>query len=160
MNTHNIEKEMEVVDGSIIQFFRKISLPMAHIAIFIVFFWFGILKVFGDSPANPLVSSLLEKTLPFITFDQFILLFGIYEMIIGITFLIPGLERVAIALLLPHMVTTVMPLILLPSITWQAFLVPTLEGQYIIKNVVIIALALSLAAHLHPMRMNHKKHHA
>lgn len=151
---------MEAVDSSIIHFFRKISLPMAHIAIFIVFFWFGILKVFGESPANPLVSSLLEKTLPFITFDQFILLFGIYEMIIGITFLIPGLERVAIALLLPHMITTVMPLILLPSITWQSFLVPTLEGQYIIKNVVIIALALSLAAHLHPMRMRHKNRHA
>lgn len=151
---------MEAMDGSIIHFFRKISLPMAHVAIFIVFFWFGILKVFGDSPANPIVAELLEKTLPFITFEQFILLFGIYEMIIGITFLIPGLERVAIALLLPHMATTAMPLILLPAITWQAFLVPTLEGQYIIKNVVIIALALSLAAHLHPMRIGRKKHHA
>jgi len=155
MDTH----EIEVVDNGLIHFFRKISLPLAHIAIFVVFFWFGILKVFGDSPANPLVAKLLEQTLPFITFDQFIMLFGIYEMIIGLAFLIPGLERLAIALLLPHMVTMVMPLILLSSITWQAPFVPTLEGQYIIKNIVIIALALSLAAHLHPMRIRHKKLH-
>ena len=77
-------------------------------------------------------------------------------MLIGVAFLIPGLERLAIALLIPHMITTVLPLILLPSITWQSFLIPTLEGQYIIKNIVIIALASALAAHLHPMRLQNR----
>jgi uncharacterized membrane protein YkgB len=148
--------ELEKADSAIIHFVRKVSFPIAHIAIFVVFFWFGILKIVAESPANPLISDLLEKTLPFITFDQFIILFGIYEMIIGVAFLIRGLERLAILLLIPHMITTVLPLILLPAVTWQSWLVPTLEGQYIIKNIVIIALALSLAAHLHPMHLSHK----
>ncbi|MCC7197825.1 hypothetical protein IT413_06580 [Candidatus Peregrinibacteria bacterium] len=39
-----------------------------------------------------------------------------------------------------------MPLILLPQITWQGFMTPTLEGQYIIKNLVIITTAMGLGA--------------
>ena len=74
-------------------------------------------------------------------------------MLVGISFLIPGLERLAIALLMPHMITTFMPLVLLPSITWKGFFTPTLEGQYIIKNLVIIALAFSIAARLKPLKV-------
>ncbi len=155
MSSMNIQN-MVSLDKAIIEFLRKISMPIAHTAIFIVFFWFGILKVFGTSPANPLVSDLLHKTLPFITFDQFIVLFGIYEMIIGITFLIPNLERLAIALLIPHMLMTTLPLFFLSASTWQAPFVPTLEGQYIIKNVVIVALAIAVASHLKPMHEDHK----
>jgi len=140
------------IDGAVIGFLRTIYMPLGRLAIFTVFFWFGILKVFGFSPANPLVSALLEKTLPFITFGQFIVLFGVYEMVIGIAFLVPKAERLAIPLLIPHMVATILPLILLPSVTWQTFFVPTLEGQYIIKNIVIIALALSLATQLNPIQ--------
>jgi uncharacterized membrane protein YkgB len=148
---------VEKCDHEIICALRKVSIPFGRLAIFVVFFWFGALKLIGTSPANPLVSDLLEKTLPFMTFDTFIILFAIYEMIIGIIFLIPRMERVAIALLLPHMVTTFMPLILLPAVTWSAFLTPTLEGQYIIKNLVIIAVAMGIAAHLHPMHLVSKK---
>lgn len=140
------------LDVSIISFLRKTFYPMSRVALFVVFFWFGILKLIDKSPANPLVASLLQKTLPFLTFDQFIIILGIWEMLIGLCFLIPRLERVAIALLIPHMFTTLMPLILLPQITWQSFLVPTLEGQYIIKNLALIALAIGIGAHLKPIQ--------
>ena len=52
--------------------------------------------------------------------------------------------------LLLHMIMTFMPLFMLPEVTWSAFLVPTLEGQYIIKNLVIISGAIGIAAHLQP----------
>lgn len=125
-------------------------MPVARFALFVVFFWFGILKIIGTSPANPMVADLLHATMPFMGWDAFIVLFSIYEMLIGIAFLIPKFERVAIALLLPHMVMTSLPLFFLPAMTWQGFLTPTLEGQYIIKNLVIIATAIGIAAHLHP----------
>lgn len=137
-------------DRRLIGFLRIIARPLARLALFVVFFWFGVLKVIGASPANPLVQNLLEHTLPFINFKTFIVGFGIFEMIIGILFLIPRAERLAIACLVPHLVATLLPLILLPSIVWSGWFIPTLEGQYIIKNVVIIALALSIAAGLHP----------
>ncbi len=140
------------MDSKIINTTRAFELPFARLAFFVVYFWFGILKLFDASPANPLVDSLLQKTLPFMTFGTFIMLLGVYELIIGISFLIPRLSRVSIFLLIPHLIVTVMPLILLPAITWQSWFIPTLEGQYIIKNILIIALALEIAGSLRPMK--------
>ncbi len=129
---------------------RKYSIPASRIALFTVFFGFGILKVFGLSPAGPLVQELYSRTISFVPFASFYVFFGLYEMLIGAAFLVRGLERFAIALLVPHMITTFLPLILLQSTTWNGFPVPTIEGQYIIKNLVIIALAMSIAARLTP----------
>ena len=139
---------------SFINFSKKFALPFSRIALFVIFFWFGILKIFDSSPANPLVENLLKKTLPFITFDTFIVLLGLFEMLIGVAFLIKGFERLAIILLIPHMATTFMPLILLPDATWQRFLIPTLEGQYIIKNLLIISLALVIGSNLIPKKVD------
>ncbi len=138
-------------DNWLINLIRRISVPFARCALFVVFFWFGILKIIGTSPANPMVADLLHATMPFMSWDTFITFFAIFEMIIGIAFLIRGWERLAIALLIPHMVMTGMPLFLLPEMTWQGLLTPSLEGQYIIKNLVIIATAMGIAAHLHPI---------
>ena len=146
---------LEKFDMWFIHSLRRLSIPFARFALFVVFFWFGILKIIGTSPANPMVADLLHVTLPFMTWDVFIVLFSVYEMIIGISFIIPKFERLALALLIPHMIMTIMPLIFLTNMTWQGFLTPTLEGQYIIKNLVIIALAVGIAAHLHPLR--HRK---
>ncbi|MBP9748287.1 MAG: hypothetical protein KBD17_01535 [Candidatus Pacebacteria bacterium] len=127
------------------------SVPVARFGLFVVFFYFGILKVLGLSPASGLVQALFEQTISFISFDVFLILFGLFECLIGILFIMRGFERVVIPLLFLHMVTTFMPLFILPEATWSAFMVPTLEGQYIIKNLVIIAAAVGIAAHLHPL---------
>ena len=147
-----MDRPIEKFDKAAIDFLKKITSPLARISLFIIFFWFGYLKIIDISPANPLVQALLNKTLPFIGFSQFIVLLGIWEMVIGIAFLIPKAERFTILLLIPHMITTFLPLIFLTDITWQSFLIPTLEGQYIIKNLVIIALAVSVASHLAPLK--------
>ncbi|GIW66528.1 MAG: hypothetical protein KatS3mg095_0426 [Candidatus Parcubacteria bacterium] len=139
---------IKIIDEKIINFLNKIWRPLARISLFIVFFYFGFLKVLGLSPATPLVDALFQKTLDFFSFSYFIIFFGLFEMIIGLAFIIPRLERLAIFLLIIHMVTTFLSLILLPQITWHKFLVPTLEGQYIIKNLVIISLAFVIGAHL------------
>lgn len=139
------------VDLKLINFFRKISIPTARFGLFVVFFYFGLLKVLGVSPASGLVQKLFEQTISFVSFDSFIVMFGLFEMIIGILFIIRGFERVVIPLLFIHMVMTFLPLFMLPEVTWSGFLVPTLEGQYIIKNLVIIAAALGIASHLNPL---------
>ncbi len=149
-----IKEKIDSIDEKIINETKKWSMPMARFAIFMVYFWFGLLKVLSLSPASPLVASLLERTLPFITFEHFIIFFGILEMLIGSIFLIRGWERLAIFLLGLHLVTTIMPLFLVQAATWQGFMVPTLEGQYIIKNVLIIALAMVIASSLQPFKKN------
>lgn len=139
------------LDHDLIHFFRKITVPTARISLFVVFCWFGSLKLLGLSPAGPLVYELFNQTLSFMNFEVFYALFATFECIIGVLFLIPKTERVAFPLLLLHMLSTALPLILLPSATWQSPFVPTLEGQYIIKNLLIIATAISLMSHLHPL---------
>ncbi len=140
------------IDIEFIKFAKNISVPLARLSIFVVFFWFGILKVLGYSPASELVKDLLAQTIGFFNPNSFVAWFGVFEMIIGLLFLIKGMERLVIPMLLAHMLTTMMPLFFLPSQTWSHFLVPTLEGQYIIKNMAIIAASIGIAAHLHPLK--------
>ena len=139
------------MDHRLIHFFRTISVPVARLALFTVFFWFGLLKILDLSPATELVSSLHDQLVSFIPFSYFYLLFSVFECLIGILFLIKGAERIVLPLLFLHLFATVLPLILLPTITWNGPFVPTLEGQYIIKNLLILATAIGLAAHLHPL---------
>ena len=122
------------------------AIYFSRIALFIIYFWFGILKVFKLSPATPLVLSLLDRTIPFMEAGIFLTIFGLFEVLVGILFLIPKFEKVALILLALHMVMVWSPLLLLPSMTWQGFLIPSLEGQYIIKNLLIIAIALNIAS--------------
>lgn len=140
------------IDIHLIHFFRKISEPLARFGLLVVFFWFGFLKVVGLSPASPLVEALFEQTIPFMSFGTFIVLFGLLECLIGVLFVLRGAERIVIPLLFLHMITTLGPLVLLPAVAWNGPLIPTLEGQYIIKNIVIIATAVGIAAHLHPIK--------
>ena len=116
----------------------------SRFSLFTIFFWFGLLKVIGASPASALVKLLERELLPFIPFSQFIIFFGIFEMAIGVLFLLPRLRLVAMSLFGLHMICTFLPLFILPDFTWQKIFVPTLEGQYILKNLVLVALALSI----------------
>ncbi len=135
-----------------IHFFRRISVPFARVGLCVIFFWFGILKVIGVSPAQGVVQRLFEQTIPFMSFSLFFILFGLFECAIGLLFLFKGKERVVIPLLLLHMIATCGPLVLLPGETWTAPFIPTLEGQYIIKNLAIMAAAVGIASHLHPLK--------
>ena len=123
----------------------SLSVPMARFALFVVYGWFGLLKVLGQSPAGGLVHALHEATIPFVDFDTFFAAFGSFELMIGVLCLFPGATSVALALLATHVATTILPLFVLPHVAWQQFLVPTLEGQYIIKNLLIVAAAVTIA---------------
>lgn len=78
-------------------------------------------------------------------------------MLIGVVFLIPGKERIALYLLIPHMITTFLPLILLPKLTWKEFMVPSLVGMYIIKNLILIALGIAVVSHVGAFKSSSRK---
>ncbi len=104
----------------------------------IIFIWFGALKLFpGLSPAEQLVANTVFWFDP----GWFVPVLGAWEVLIGLCLAWRPLIRAALALMALQMAGTFLPLILLPEITWNGF-VPTLEGQYIIKNLVIIAAAI------------------
>ena len=129
---------------------HKITVPFARFAIFVIYFWFGLLKLIGESPASPMVKALfgetMGKTTLSLSFGHFLLAFAVFEMIIGICFLIPKLDKISFILLAIHITTTALPLFMLSGMIWTKPWIPTLEGQYIIKNLAIIGLALGIAS--------------
>lgn len=139
------------IDHEIIHILRKLFIPTARIGLFIVYAWFGILKVIGVSPAGPLVHQLFDATIHFMNFDTFYIMFAWFEIVIGALFLIPRATRFVIPLLFIHMIMTILPLIFLPAVTWSGPFVLTIEGQYIMKNIVIVALAIGIATQVHPL---------
>lgn len=140
------------LDHKIIHFLRRAFIPTARFSIFAVYVWFGMLKILGVSPASGLVHALFGATISWMSFDTFYILFAWFEVLIGVMFIIPKLTRFVLPLLFIHMITTFMPLVFLPSESWNGFMVLTLPGQYIVKNLVIIAVAIGIAAQVHPLR--------
>ena len=114
-----------------------------RISFAVIFIWFGILKPFGLSAAEPLVLKTVSW-LPLFSPATWLSVIGWWKVVIGIAFLFKSTTRLAIGLLFLQMGGTFMPLFLLPEITLQQnhFLLPTMEGQYIIKNLMIISGAL------------------
>lgn len=145
-------------DSTIIRLTRQWFIPMARIALFIIFFWFGFLKLINVSPAGPLAQALVAKTIGLRYFSLAYHLLAFIECLIGMLFLFPKATRIVIPLLLFHMLIVSGPLVLVPNLTWQGFLVPTLEGQYIIKNLAVIALAIGIAADTRPLIATIKRH--
>jgi uncharacterized membrane protein YkgB len=152
-----IEKRIKRVDFNLILFFKRTYIPLARFALFVVFFWFGFIKLIGLSPAGPLAEALTAKTVGTALFEPLFLVLAFVECLIGVLFLLPRAVRIVIPLLFVHMIIVCAPLVLVPEATWQSFLVPTLEGQYIIKNIAIIALAFGIAAHTEPLRFQKKE---
>lgn len=151
-----MNQKIQTLDCQIITFTKKVNFYFARVVLFVVYFWFGVLKILDTSPASPLIMQLQEKTLPFLTFGQFIIFFSLFEMLIGILFLFKKFDRLTIFLFILHMGTTFMPLVFLPQVAWQGFLIPTLEGQYMIKNLVLIALVINICANLKPMEKKYE----
>ena len=130
---------MEEVDRTIATFMERVGTPMLRAGIAIVFIWFGALKVVGDSPAAELVAATVYVVPP----ELFVPVLGVWEILIGICLLYRPLIRLGILLLFLQMPGTFLPIVLLPDVVFTTFPYGlTVEGQYIIKNLVIIGAAL------------------
>lgn len=136
--------ELEAIDKSISGRMQKLGIPLLRISFAIIFIWFGILKPLGLSAAEPLLTATVAW-LPFGSPETWLHVIGWWEVLIGICFLFKKTTRIAILLLLLQMGGTFMPMVFLPEVVYQkpwAIYLPTMEGQYIIKNVMIISAAL------------------
>ncbi len=117
----------------------------------LVFFWFGALKFFhGFSPAEQIAGRTIDQlTFGLIKPDISLPLLGIWECTIGLGLITGGWLRLTLILLYFQMAGTFLPLLLFPHETFSgSILVPTLLGQYIIKNCVLISGGIVLGANL------------
>lgn len=129
----------DTLDRAISARMERLGIPLLRWSLGIVFIWFGALKPFGMSPAQDLVAN----TVYFVDPDWFVPFLGWWEVAIGVGLLVRPLIRPAIFLLFLQMPGTFLPLVLLPEVCFTAAPIGlTMEGQYIIKNLILIAGAL------------------
>ncbi len=139
-----IEKFFSKLDKRITDWMANYGLLILRISLGIVFLWFGLLKFFkGLSPAEDLV----RNTIYFVNPDVFLPVLAAWESLIGIGLITGKFLRVTILLLFLQMPGTALPLLILPEKVWTVFPFGlTLEGQYIVKNLVLIGAGLVIGA--------------
>ena len=114
-----------------------------------IYLWFGGLKLFpGLSSAEHLAGATLEiMTFGYLTPDLSLPVLGLWEAAIGLALLTGVFQRLAVISLYLHAAGTILPLFLLPELTWSTPpIAASLEGQYILKNLVTIGGALVISA--------------
>jgi len=112
----------------------------------IIYIWFGALKPLGLSPAEELVT----QTIPVLSPEISLLIIGLWEIAIGLCLAYKPLLRIGLLLLFLHLPGILSPMILLPEVVYTQF--PhalTIEGQYVIKNLVTLAVGIVLAGTLY-----------
>ena len=137
------------VDIRITSFLAKYSITILRVSLGINFLWFGALKLIpGLSPAEGLAANTIEiLTFGLIQPEVSVLILGIWEVLIGVGLITGWFLRITLFLLLVQMIGTMTPLILFPAETFTRFpYAPTLEGQYIIKNLVLISAGMVVGA--------------
>jgi uncharacterized membrane protein YphA (DoxX/SURF4 family) len=129
--------------------FARLSFAMLRVSLGVVFVWFGVIKFFPDvSPAQDLATRTMS-TLTFGLVGASISLpvLALWECLIGLGLILGRHLRAALLLLVVQMAGTFTPLVLFPRETWVQFpVVPSMEGQYILKNMVLISAGLVIGA--------------
>ena len=138
-------ERVDEVDDTVTAEMDRWGVPVLRAAIAVVFVWFGALKLFGISPAGELVASTVYVVDPAV----FVPVLGVWEVVIGLCLLYRPLVRLGILLLFIQLPGTFLPIVLLPEVVFTAFPYGlTVEGQYIVKNLVIIGAALVIGGTL------------
>jgi uncharacterized membrane protein YphA (DoxX/SURF4 family) len=120
---------------------NSVSRLLLRLSLAVIFAWFGTSKLFNLCP----LGEFIARTLPFLPARPFLIFLGCWEVMIGTCLLAPRLMRVGLVLMLLHLPGTALPMLVIPGECFRE--VPfalTLEGQYIVKNLVLASAALVL----------------
>ncbi|KAA0224466.1 DoxX family protein [Fimbriimonadia bacterium ATM] len=144
-----LAKRLQGLDAALTEWMAAKGVFLLRVSLGVVFLWFGALKFFPDmSPAQDLAT----RTIGVLTFgaippDVSIVVLAAWECLIGLGLIFGAFLRVTLLLLWVQMLGTVTPIFLFPGEVFHRIpYAPTLEGQYIIKNVVLVCAGLVIGA--------------
>jgi uncharacterized membrane protein YkgB len=133
------------LESAIAAAMRRHGVALLRVSLAVVFAWFGALKLAGASPAQELVA----KTVFWFPPGIFVPVLGVWEIAIGVGLLYRPWLRVGLALLFLQMPGTALPLLVRPEVCFTQWpLGLTMEGQYIVKNLVLLSAAIVIGGTL------------
>ncbi len=132
------------IDEALVPVLRRWSVPFLRISLAVVFIWFGALKIFGMTPVRELVASTVYWVDP----DWFVPALGVVEVLVGLGLLFRVGLRLVLAVLFAQLVGTFLVFVLLPDIAFHEGnpLSLTTEGEFVVKNLVLLAAAMTVGA--------------
>lgn len=138
------------IDDRLIPVLRRWSIPVLRVSLGLVFIWFGALKIVGTTPVHELVASVVYWVDP----DWFVPALGVVEVVVGLGLLFRIGLRLVLAVLFAQLVGTFLVFIFLPDVAFQEdnLLLLTTEGEFVVKNVVLLAAAMTVGALLEEER--------
>jgi len=145
------------VDTALTGWMARYGVTLLRVSLGIVFLWFGFLKFFPDlSPAQSLAGDTIEKlTFGVVPAGTAVVILAVWETLIGLGLLLGVFLRATLLLLWLQMLGTFTPLFLFPDECFTHVpYAPTLEGQYIIKNIVLISAGIVIGATLRGGRLS------
>ncbi len=141
--------KFDILEERMISWWARHGITLLRVSLGVVFFWFGVLKFF---PGVSVAQDLATRTISVLTFGLVspavsLPLLATWECAIGLGLLTGRFLRFTLLLLLTQMAGTFLPLLFFHRETFNVFpVVPTLEGQYIIKNLVLVSAGLVIGA--------------
>jgi uncharacterized membrane protein YkgB len=142
-------KRFDRLDTLLTSAMQRYGITLLRLSVGVVFLWFGALKFF---PALSPAEELATRTISTLTFgivppSLSLPVLAAWEVLIGLGLISSRFLRATLLLLWLQMLGTITPLFLFPSETFSVFpIAPTLEGQYIIKNLVLVSAGLVIGA--------------
>jgi uncharacterized membrane protein YkgB len=139
----SVQNKLRGADRRLQSWFESHGVTVLRYSLAMVFFWFGIVKPFGVSPADPVV----EAGIFFLPFEIFFPILGWWEALVGLGLLFKRTVRFAVYLMVFQMLGTMIPLITAPAMTFTSMpFIPSEVGAYIIKNWVLLSGGLVVLA--------------
>jgi uncharacterized membrane protein YphA (DoxX/SURF4 family) len=150
-NKESLEQDFNSLDKRITSWMARHGVSLLRISLGVIFLWFGLLKFIPGASA---AQSLATRTIELLSFgvlqpEVSLILLAIWETVIGLGLVFGVFLRTTLFLLFLQMLGTLTPLALFPAETFVRLpygFAPTLEGQYIIKNLVLIASGIVIGA--------------
>lgn len=143
------QERFEAVDVTLTEWMAKSGVRLLRISLGVVFLWFGVLKFFpGVSPAETLATDTFNVlTFGMVAPRTSLLILALWESAIGIGLITGKALRLTLLLLFLQMPGTVTPMFIFPELTFVRFpYALTIEGQYIVKNLVLVSAGIVIGA--------------
>jgi len=140
------------LDRRVLAVLGHISLPALRVSLGVVFSWFGVLKIATVSPVTNLVTAVLDVT--WIDPSWVVPALGTFEATIGLGLLLGRGLRVVLALCTAQLLGTFLVLVIRPEVAFQGGnpLLLTMEGEFVLKNLVLLSAGLVVGARLRTPR--------
>jgi uncharacterized membrane protein YphA (DoxX/SURF4 family) len=144
-----IRSSLNKSDLAITRWMARFGISLLRLSLGVVFLWFGAMKFFPNlSPAQDLATrTLYTLSGGLVPASVSLPLLAGWECLIGLGLLIGRGLRGILLLLYVQMLGTLTPIVLFPDEVFTRIpYAPTLEGQYIIKNLVLISAGIVVGA--------------